>query len=113
MLEATTGSEQWDVLFSGALDTEQRTLQAPIRTAGAAKQSLVVAKRMRSIGGEPSDFKGMSSEHFRGVIDTFVSRDVRGIVGVVVSNNANLYLARHASIIEAECVCVKSNAQKA
>ena len=95
MLRAATRPKKRDFPFPRALNPEQSAFQALVRTAGAAEQSVKIAKRMRLIGRKPYCLHRVHLKSLGGVLEAFVRGNVRGIVRVVISNDAKFDFGRH------------------
>jgi hypothetical protein len=63
---------------------------------------------MRLIGREPLDLEGVLRQSSDRVVEALVGGNMGGIVGVVVTNDANSEFGCHQQIISAGSQCVKS-----
>ena len=102
MLRTPTGAEKGNRLLSCVLDSEERAFEAPVWTARAAEQSLIFAEWVPLVRGQPGAFERARCKHFGGVPDSLVRSNMRGVVRIEVSDDANSRFGRHEPRIEPE-----------
>ena len=102
MLRTPTGAEKGNHVLSCALDSEQRAFETLVGAARATEQSLVLAELVLLVRGQPGGFERALCKNFGSVLDSLVRSYVRGIVRIVVSDDANSRFCRHEPRIEPE-----------
>ena len=67
-----------------------------------ARQSLILAELVLLVRGQPGGFERAVCKNFGGVLDSLVRSYVRGIVRIVISDDANSRFCRHEPRIKSE-----------
>ncbi len=108
MLRTPAGANKRDVVFSCVLNAHQRAVETLVRTARTAKQSVESSKLLRLISGKP-DCLEMPVQRFSGMFNALIRGNVRWVLRVEITDDADPRSVRHAVRIGLIYRCVKSN----